>query len=231
MVIYTATSQKTTTQRSANSTSTAIHRNKQSTGTRKRTIETSSNGTQSSSRRQGTMSDVSDDDAENPIPLKKRRVSIIHTYANKLSDLEYKCTLWMKIIRCSISSNSNIKRHLIQVHGLDHLKSNSDKSVVPKRLFDPFRKAALDEVAVKCIVVDSMAHFLSTVVPGYLGPHANIVRQRMKHLYTDKLLQLHEDLKEIPYVSLTTDLWRRPKKHHYLCVTIRGGTLSLLYRL
>ncbi|CAM4975576.1 unnamed protein product [Rotaria socialis] len=220
MVINTATSLKTTTQSSTNSTLTAMHKNKQSTGTRKRAIETSSNGTQLSSRGQDTMSDVSEDDAENPVPLKKRRVSIIHTYANKLSDLEYKCSLCTKIIRCSMTSNSNIKRHLIQVHGLNHLKSKSDKSVVPKQLFDPFRKATLDEAAVKCIVVESMAHFLSTAMPGYVGPHANMVRQTMKHLYTNKLAQLREDLKEIPYVSLTTDLCRRPKKHHYLCVTI-----------
>ncbi|CAF4309927.1 unnamed protein product [Rotaria socialis] len=220
MVINTATSLKTTTQRSTNSTLTAMHKNKQSTGTRKRAIETSSNGTQLSSRGQDTMSDVSEDDAENPVPLKKRRVSIIHTYANKLSDLEYKCSLCTKIIRCSMTSNSNIKRHLIQVHGLNHLKSKSDKSVVPKQLFDPFRKATLDEAAVKCIVVESMTHFLSTAMPGYVGPHANMVRQTMKHLYTNKLAQLREDLKEIPYVSLTTDLCRRPKKHHYLCVTI-----------
>ncbi|CAF3102323.1 unnamed protein product [Rotaria sp. Silwood2] len=230
MVINTTTSQKITIQRSANSTLTTMHKSKQSTGARKRTMEISSNGTTLSSLGQDTVSDISGDDAENPIPLKKRRVSIVHTYAHKLSDLEYQCLLCMKIIRCSIGSNSNIKRHLIQVHGLNHLKSKSDPSVVPKRLFDPFRKVTLDEAAIKCIVVDSrpfgdfrkkgMLHFLSTALPGYVGPHANTVRQTMKHLYANKLLKLREDLKQIPYVSLTTDLWRRPRKHHYLCVTI-----------
>jgi hypothetical protein len=65
-----------------------------------------------------------------------------------------------------------------------------------------------------------MEQFLAKAVPGYVGPHGNTVRGEMKNQYAAKLLELREELNEIPYVCLTTDLWRRPKKHHYLCVTV-----------
>ena len=65
-----------------------------------------------------------------------------------------------------------------------------------------------------------MKHFLSMAIPGYVGPHENKVRRTIKKMYSLKLLELREELNRIPYVCLTTDLWRRPKKHHYLCVTV-----------
>ncbi|CAF1527176.1 unnamed protein product [Adineta steineri] len=34
------------------------------------------------------------------------------------------------------------------------------------------------------------------------------------------MLQLQEELFEVHYICLTADLWKRPKRHHYLCVTI-----------
>ncbi len=65
-----------------------------------------------------------------------------------------------------------------------------------------------------------MKGFLSTALPGYVGPHEVTVKRTIKKLYTTKLLELQEELKRVHSVCLTTDLWRRPKKHHYLCVTV-----------
>lgn len=65
-----------------------------------------------------------------------------------------------------------------------------------------------------------MKHFLSTAVPGYMGPHRNTVQRKIRRLYSNKLSELKEELNSILYVSLTADLWKRPKGHRYLCVTV-----------
>ncbi|CAF3754519.1 unnamed protein product [Rotaria sp. Silwood1] len=73
-----------------------------------------------------------------------------------------------------------------------------------------------------------MKNFLSTALPGYAGLHENTVKRPIKKLYSTKLLELQEELKQVHYVCLMADLWRRPKKHHYLCVTVHY--LDLNYR-
>lgn len=65
-----------------------------------------------------------------------------------------------------------------------------------------------------------MVYFLSIISPGYVGPHQKTVQRAMKRLYNDKLHDLKDQLKHIKWVALTTDLWRRPKKNSYLCVTM-----------
>lgn len=50
------------------------------------------------SHRHDTHTDVSEDEADQPVPNKKRKVSIIHSYANKLTNKEYQCTLCPKVI-------------------------------------------------------------------------------------------------------------------------------------
>ena len=65
-----------------------------------------------------------------------------------------------------------------------------------------------------------MRDFLAAAVPGYFGPHERTVQRKIKEIYANKLTELRETLKNVQYACLTTDLWRRPRQHHYLCVTI-----------
>ncbi|CAF4018115.1 unnamed protein product [Rotaria magnacalcarata] len=65
-----------------------------------------------------------------------------------------------------------------------------------------------------------MRDFLAAAVPGYPGPHERTLQRNIKKLYANKLFELREKLKNVQYVCLTTDLWRRPRQHHYLCATI-----------
>ena len=103
-MIQTARLQKSTTlPEPGRTTVSTIHKNGQSTDTRKRLMEMSSNATSTNFRSQVTFSDISADDAEEALPSKRRRVSIIHSYAEKLSDVEYSCTLCMKV-NCSITT-------------------------------------------------------------------------------------------------------------------------------
>jgi len=64
-----------------------------------------------------------------------------------------------------------------------------------------------------------MAAFLEVVTPGYFGPHERTVIRTIKRLYSAKMFELQERLRHVESVAITTDLWKRPKKHHYLCVT------------
>ncbi|CAF4876508.1 unnamed protein product, partial [Rotaria sp. Silwood1] len=188
------------------------------------------------SHHDGTDSDISNDEADEPVPRKKRRISNIHSYVDKISNTEYLCNICSKVIRCSVGSNGNVRRHLVNVHGLSELKLKNDE-IESKNQFDPYRKAVLDEAAINCIITDSrpfgdflktgsvytqdgMKKFLSTALPGYVGPHENTVRTTIKNLYSTKLSELQEELKQVHDVCLTADLWRRPKQNHYLCVTV-----------
>ncbi|CAF5116142.1 unnamed protein product, partial [Rotaria sp. Silwood1] len=54
----------------------------------------------------------------------------------------------------SVGSNENIRRHLVNVHGLLELKSKNDE-IESNNQFDAYRKAILDEAAINCIIVDS----------------------------------------------------------------------------
>lgn len=65
-----------------------------------------------------------------------------------------------------------------------------------------------------------MKQFLSKVVPGYISPHVNTITTRIRKLYSEKIFELQEELNSISDVCLTTDLWKRPKGHHYMCVTV-----------
>lgn len=51
----------------------------------------------------------------------------------------YLILMLLKLIKCGVESNSNIRRHLANAHGLVQLKAKShpSRSVVT---FDPFRK-------------------------------------------------------------------------------------------
>jgi hypothetical protein len=64
-----------------------------------------------------------------------------------------------------------------------------------------------------------MSNFLKTVVPGYFGPHPRTVQRSIKRIYSEKMFELKEKLNQVDCLAITTDLWKRPNKHYYLCVT------------
>lgn len=45
-----------------------------------------------------TQSDISEDEADASVSQKRRKVSVVHSYANKLPNFEYKCTVCEKVI-------------------------------------------------------------------------------------------------------------------------------------
>ena len=90
-------------------------------------------------------------------------------------------------------------------------------------------KKALDAAGVKCIVKDGlpfgtfrrsgMKELLEKLRPGYRGPTRQTVRKRLDTMYRERKSSLKEKFQTIPFVSLTTDLWMSPQRHHFLAIT------------
>lgn len=138
--------------------------------------------------------------------------------------------IWSKIIRCGKDTNANIRRHLGNVHGFVDLKSKSHPASFRNTTVSTNRKVELDNAAIRCIIRDGrsygdfrregMADFLAAAAPGYKGPHSRTIQRNVKRLYSNKLHVLHTQLQTIQHVAITTDMWKRTGKHHYLGVTI-----------
>lgn len=86
------------------SLSSIIHKNQVLNSTRNLKRRSSTNETLHISRHHDTHTDISEDEADGPVPNKKQKVSIIHSYANKLSNREYQCRLCPKIIHLYLLS-------------------------------------------------------------------------------------------------------------------------------
>ena len=109
----------------------------------------------------------------------------------------------------------------------------------------PEKKRQLDEAAIEFIISDGrswgdfkrpgMAKFLSLAIPGYTGPSSRTVQRRVAKLYVTKHRDLKNEIAQVPHLSITIDLWRSARCHHYLCITahwlgtsfnLRGKVLS-----
>ncbi len=98
-----------------------------------------------------------------------------------------------------------------------------------KAIILPFLKKELDTAAIECIVKDGlsfgtfrrdgMQHFLNTIKPGYRGPSRQTVRKRLDKMYQERRSALKEKFKQVPFISLTTDLWMNSRRYHFLVVT------------
>ena len=134
-----------------------------------------------------------------------------------------------KTIRCGLHTNSNIRRHLANVHGKKELISKSHRSSsVPS--VSPKKKRQLDEAAIRSIIMDArpfgdyrragMQSFLQVAVPGYYGPSSRTVKRSLAKLYVKKRKEVKDELSNINSVSITTDLWKSARNRCFLCVTV-----------
>jgi hypothetical protein len=93
----------------------------------------------------------------------------------------------------------------------------------------PEKKRSLDEAAIRCIIVDArsfgdfrqsgMQLFLRVAVPGYYGPSSRTVQRHLARLYEKKRIELKEQLANVPFVSITADLWLSARSQSFLCMT------------
>lgn len=102
--------------------------------------------------------------------------------------------------------------------------------MLPRVAFSAEKKRLLDKAAIECIILDSrpwgdfkrigMKKFLSVALPGYTGPSTRTVQRQLSKLYFEKTREFKSELAEIDNLSITADLWRSKRWHHYLCITI-----------
>ncbi|CAF1646688.1 unnamed protein product, partial [Rotaria magnacalcarata] len=125
-------------------------------------------------------SDISADEAEEQMPEKRQRISMVHLYATKQTKFDYKCNIcakviyiithvtthliilslinffkcdYLRVIRCSVGTNASIRRHLANIHELTNLKSKS-QALKNGAKIDPVQKTVLDATVIKAIIID-----------------------------------------------------------------------------
>lgn len=94
---------------------------------------------------------------------------------------------------------------------------------------DSSMKKTLDNAAIEAIVQDGlpfnhfrktgMAKFLSVIKPGYSGPHRKTVRKKLSRLYHQRRTLMKQQLRDVPYVSFTTDVWKNKRRQYFICLT------------
>jgi hypothetical protein len=102
--------------------------------------------------------------------------------------------------------------------------------LLPRIRISTEKKRLFDEAAINCIISDArywgdfkrpgMIKFLSVAVPGYTGPSSRTVQRKLSKLYFEKHHEFKNELAEVPNLSITVDLWRSTRCHHYFCMTI-----------
>ena len=94
-----ATSQKSNTLHAiSSSTSSATVKSTQPTGAQKQKSRLSAVTTPTIARIDERQSDISSDEAEEPVPNKKCRITAIHSYTEKISNTEYLCFTCNKVL-------------------------------------------------------------------------------------------------------------------------------------
>ena len=96
------------------------------------------------------------------------------------------------------------------------------------------RKRELHDAAISCIIEDGlsfdtfrcsgMSKFLSTAVPGYVGPHRKTVRRRIAALYALYTKKLRAVVPKLGLLALTSDLWKNSRHAHFISVTAHTFT-------
>jgi hypothetical protein len=64
-----------------------------------------------------------------------------------------------------------------------------------------------------------MRSFLKIAIPGYKPPHRKTVSKTLRLYYKNYREKLKNYLKDIPYLSCTTDLWKSRNGSYFLCLT------------
>ncbi|CAF3996868.1 unnamed protein product [Rotaria sordida] len=149
----------------------------------------------------------------------------------------YKCKLCEKVYKAAKNSDSNLRKHLSSSHQISNVLYKSQINSYSKSISTTIssdRKDELHNAAINCVIEDGlpfdtfgrpgMSKFLSTAVPGYVGPDRKTVRKRIAtsySLYTKKLRAL---MPKLDFISLTSDLWKSSNQVHFISLTAHTFT-------
>ncbi|CAF1447205.1 unnamed protein product [Rotaria sordida] len=165
-------------------------------------------------------------------------------YFTRQSDGGFKCNLCTdsnKVFsKTNENSDTNLRSHLGKTHRMiDFLYPSQKNQQPPKPLknLSTEEKEKLNAAAIEAIVKDAlpfdhfrkpgMLKFLSTIKPGYRGPHRKTVRQHLARLYQKQRQLIKQELTSISHISLTADIWKSPARQHFICLTCHFLSSSL----
>jgi hypothetical protein len=115
-------------------------------------------------------------------------------------------------------------------------KSQINNYIKPEPIttISPDRKRELIDAAVDCILEDGlpfnvfrrpgMSRFLSTAVPGFIGPHRKTIRRKIGVLYSLYLSKLRAIIPKLGFLAITSDLWKNSRNIHFISLTAHTFT-------
>lgn len=106
-------------------------------------------------------------------------------------------------------------------------KSNKTVKNMPK--ISPEKSKLLNEAILECIIEDSrpfgdfrkpgMRKFLEKFFPGFVPHHRLTNSKKLKILFKKYKKQLKKTLNSFPFISLTTDVWKRKNGRYFVAIT------------
>lgn len=132
------------------------------------------------------------------------------------------------------SSAYNLLRHLALRHnvnlGIDLSSFRSKKrSTENQQVISQQQRDEIDRLLLNCIIYGGLPynHFshswfrdlFDKMCPGYSPPDRRTFAKRVKHRYHEYIGEIKRLLPRDRPIAFTTDVWKSPKRHHYICLT------------
>lgn len=132
------------------------------------------------------------------------------------------------------SSPFNLRRHLFLRHEInigisEALEQSKKKPLMNRPLINKQRREEIDDLVLKCIIHGGLPfnHFshpwydslFEKLEPGYRAPDRRTLRKRINEHYRHYVNELKQVLPKDRPIAYTTDVWKSPGRHNYICLT------------
>ena len=132
------------------------------------------------------------------------------------------------------TSTFNLRRHLALRHqlnvGINVSSTRSKKDSSELHAFvSQERRDEIDQLLLNCIIHGGLPynHFshpwfhdlFDRMLPGYRPPDRRTFAKRVKDRYHEYIRELKDLLPKDRPIAYTTDIWKSPKRHYYICLT------------
>lgn len=129
------------------------------------------------------------------------------------------------------------------MHGMTQLLYESQrtkKTFFGSSTLCPNRIQEINQAIIDCIVKDcrpfsdfnkpGMLKFLKVVLPNYSPPHRQTITKAIGSKYKKYINKLTNEFKSIPFISITTDMWKSKRNLYFLALTGHFFTKDFSYK-
>ncbi len=133
------------------------------------------------------------------------------------------------------SSTFNLRRHLAIRHKIDvgsdgaFERKKKKPSQIHPVVVSSERREEIDNLLLKCIIYGGLpynhfSHFwydalFEKLEPGYRPPDRRTFKNRIHYKYKEYINDLKQLLPKDRPIAYTTDVWKSPRRDHYICLT------------